>query len=235
MKLRALTLSAVCLFAVLQLLRPTEARAKDPARQSVTWNINNLQKIAGHQVQVLGEPQVVKSQDGKPVALSFDGVDDAIFFDVHPLAGMKEFTVEVVFRPTSGGPAAQRFFHMQESDSEDRVMFETRLTDDGRWYVDGYIKTGPGQHTLMSKEQFHPLDEWYQAAIVVADGKMRTFVDGQLELSTDIDYTPQKPGRTSLGVRINQVHWFQGEISTARFTPRALKPGEMLKAAKSNK
>ena len=46
---------------------------------------------------------------------------------------------------------------------------------------------------------------------------------------TKIDYKPQGPGKTSLGVRINQVHWYQGEIRAARFTRRVLKPDEFLK------
>jgi hypothetical protein len=37
---------------------------------------------------------------------------------------MSEFTVEVVFNPYVDGAPEQRFFHMQEDDSEDRVMFE---------------------------------------------------------------------------------------------------------------
>src|SRR5690349_8895188 len=70
--------------------------AQTPAK-SVTWKIDNLKKIGGQQVEILGNPQVIKSERGK--AVLFDGVDDGIFINVNPLAGFREFTVEAVFRP----------------------------------------------------------------------------------------------------------------------------------------
>jgi len=47
-------------------------------------------------------------------------------------------------------------------------------------------------------------------------------------LSEEIQFTAQQAGTTSLGVRLNKVHWFKGAIRTVRFTPRALKPEEFL-------
>jgi hypothetical protein len=55
-------------------------------------------------------------------------------------------------------------------------------------------------------------------------------VNGQLELSKEIQFEIQGPGRTSLGVRLNKVNWFKGAIRTARFTPGALTPEEFLAA-----
>ncbi len=57
---------------------------------------------------------------------------------------------------------------------------------------------------------------------------MRHYVNGELELSRKIEFRPQGPGRTSLGARINEVHWFKGAIRKARFSPRALSPEEFL-------
>jgi hypothetical protein len=99
----------------------------DNPQTQVVWHLDNLQTIAGHQIRVEGEPRVIDTPNGK--AIEFDGVDDGIFFDVHPLAGMSTFTVEVIFKPYAGGAPGQRFFHMQEELSEERVMFETRLVD----------------------------------------------------------------------------------------------------------
>jgi hypothetical protein len=200
---------------------------EEQSADQVVWQLDNLKQIGGHDVRVVGEPRVVA--DGDQKALSFDGQDDAIFLDVHPLAGAKEFTVEVIFRPAAGGPAEQRFFHMQEDGNDDRVMFETRLTADGKWFLDTFIKTGEGNHTLFAEEHQHPLGPWYHAAIVVSGGEMRHYVNGKLEMSTKVDFKPQAAGKTSLGARINQVHWYQGEIRAARFTRRPLEPRDFLK------
>ena len=138
------------------------------------------------------------------------------------------FTVEVVFQPYPNGLKEQRFFHMQESDSDRRVMFETRLTDDDRWFLDTFIETGSEGHPLYAEDFKHPIGPWYHAAIVVDGETFRHYVNGELEMSTEIDFTPQEPGRTSLGVRMNQVYWFKGAIRKARFTRAVLLPEEFL-------
>jgi hypothetical protein len=192
----------------------------------ITWRLNNLEKIGGHPVTVVGDPTLIETPNGK--ALEFDGVDDAIFIDVHPLAGMTEFTVEVVFQPYADGAAEQRFFHMQEDGSESRVMFETRLVEGNRWFLDTFIKSGEQSVVLYAENDTHEVGQWQHAAIVVDGKTMRHFVNGELELSDSLAFAPQGRGRTSLGVRINEVHWFKGAIRTVRFTPRALSPEEFL-------
>ncbi len=192
----------------------------------VVWRINNLKQIGGHNVRVAGNPRVIDAAERK--AVEFDGRDDALFLDVHPLAGAKQFTVEVIFRPDAGGRAEQRFFHMQENGSDDRVLFETRLTGDGQWFLDTFIKSGKGDYILFAEKFKHPVSRWYHAAIVVDGEEMRHYVNGKLEMSTKIAYQPQRAGKTSLGVRINKVYWFKGAIRTARFTRRVLEPKEFL-------
>ncbi len=83
---------------------------------------------------------------------------------------------------------------------------------------------------LYAQEHEHPLDIWHHAAIVVDGTSFRHYVNGRLELSEPLDYAPQQAGRTSLGVRLNNVHWFKGAIRTVRFTPRALEPRDLLTA-----
>jgi hypothetical protein len=194
---------------------------------SITWNLDRLDTIGGHQVTVVGQPKVIDTPRGK--ALEFDGVDDAIFLDVNPLAGLKEFTVEVIFRPYEGGPKEQRFFHLQEAGSENRVLFETRLTDDGRWFLDTFLKSGEGNYTQLAKDSLHELGPWYHAALTIDAKQMRHFVNGKEELATTIEFTPLKAGQTSLGVRINKLHWFKGAIRQVRITPRVLSPDRFLK------
>ncbi|MCZ6677612.1 MAG: LamG domain-containing protein [Candidatus Poribacteria bacterium] len=196
--------------------------------QPVTWDLDNLKEIGGHPVIIEGEPKVIETPNGK--AIEFDGVDDAIFLDVHPLAGMTEFTVEVIFQPYVDGPPEQRFFHMQESDTEERVMFETRLVEDNLWFSDTFIQTRGKNHTMYAVGDTHEVGPWYHAAIVVDGSTFKNYVNGQMELGKEIDFKPPEPGRTSLGVRINKVFWFKGAIRKTRFTPRALTPNEFLTA-----
>jgi hypothetical protein len=195
--------------------------------EQTIWNLDNLKSIGGHAVTVVGAPKVIETARGK--ALEFDGENDAIFFDVHPLAGAEVFTVEVIFQPYPNGLKEQRFFHMQDDAEDQRVLFETRLTDDDRWFLDTFIRTSGANHTQFAEDFKHPIGTWFHAAIVVDGETFRHYVNGKLELSRPIDYAPQMSGRTSLGVRINKVYWYKGAIRTARFTPRVLPPAEFLK------
>lgn len=192
----------------------------------VVWRFDNLESIGGHEVTVAGDPRVIDTPKGK--ALEFDGVDDGIFLEVHPIEGMERFTAEVVFRPYPDGPEEQRFLHMQQNGSTERLMFETRLTKDGRWFLDTFIKTGEDRHTLYAEEFEHGFGPWFHAAVVVDGRTFRHYVNGKLELATEIDYRAQGPGKTSLGVRQNRVYWFKGAVRVARFTPRPLPPEEFL-------
>lgn len=109
-------------------------------------------------------------------------------------------------------------------------MFETRLVDDDLWFLDTFIYSGEQKTPLYAIDSKHEVDLWYHAAIVVDRDSFRHFVNGRLELSEPLQFEPQLPGRTSLGVRLNKVSWFKGAIRTARFTPRALSPAEFLTA-----
>ena len=196
--------------------------------QQVIWELDNLEEIGGYKVIVEGEPKVIDTPHGK--ALEFDGVDDGIFLDVHPLAGMTEFTVEVIFKPYADGQPEQRFFMMQEAETTERVMFETRLVEDNLWFVDTFMQTGGKNNTMFAIGDKHEIGPWYHAAIVVDGKTFKHYVNGRMELCKEVEFTPQKPGRTSLGVRMNKVYWYKGAIRTARFTPRAMTPDEFLTA-----
>lgn len=194
--------------------------------QPVVWNFDNLKEIDGHKVVVEGNPKVLNTPQGK--AIEFDGVDDGIFLDVNPLAGMTAFTVEVIFKPYADGPPEQRFFHMQVGDTEERVMFETRLVENNLWFMDAFMQTGDQNNTMFAVGDTHQIGPWYHAAIVMDGKTFKNYVNGRMELGKEVAFTPQKPGRTSVGVRINKVFWFKGAIRKARFTPRALTPDKFL-------
>jgi len=192
----------------------------------VVWNLDTLAVIGGHAVTVEGDPKIVDTGSGN--ALEFDGIDDGIFLDIHPLEGLSTFTVEVIFKPYVDGATEQRFFHMQEEGSESRVMFETRLVNNEFWFLDTFIKSGEQNVTHYASAFQHPIGPWYHAAIVVDEDSFSHFVNGSLELSAELQFEAQQAGKTSLGVRINKVHWFKGAIKKVRFTPRALRPREFL-------
>jgi hypothetical protein len=205
-------------------------QAAEPAAAggAVIWNVDNLESIGGHKVTVLGDPKVIDTDAGK--AVRFDGQDDGLYVDANPLAGLTALTAEVVFKPAAGGPKEQRFLHFQPDGSEDRVLFETRLppgTD--RWFLDTYLQTGEGKHTLFADQFLHPLDAWQVATIVIDGRTMRHYVNCKEELSATVNLKPLAAGKTSIGMRFNRVHWFQGAIRQIRITPRALKPEEFLK------
>lgn len=173
---------------------------------------------------MLGSPRVIDAPIGK--AIEFDGVDDALLVNIHPLAGAAMFTWEAIFRP-DGGHEAQRWFHLQEDGSDDRMLFEIRVID-GQWCLDSYAHSGEAQQALMNRRRLHRLGEWYHVAAVYDGREFRNFVNGQQEEAAEIRLAPQRQGRSSIGVRINLVDYFKGAIHRARFTRRALSPAEFL-------
>jgi hypothetical protein len=194
------------------------------ADEPVVWDVDRLDRLGGHQTTVVGEPKVIETKDGK--AVQFGGKGDALFLEANPLAGLKQFTVEVIFQPQADGPKEQRFLHFQETGSENRLLFETRLTDDGQWFLDTYVKSGEHDATLFAEKSLHKIGPWYHAAVVVDGKTMRHFVNGQEELKADLPFEPLGPGQTSLGVRINKVFWYKGAVRQIKITPRALTPEE---------
>ena len=197
------------------------------ADQAVTWTFDRLDRIGGHPTQIFGTPRVIDTGKGK--AIEFDGVEDAVFIDNHPLAGATVFTWEVIFRPAKGGRPEQRFFHMQETGSIHRYLMETRLIGD-EWCLDTFAASSTGQQAMMDRKLLHPLDQWHHVALVYDGTQMRHYVNGKLELSATVALAPQTEGRTSVGVRINKVDYFRGAIRLARMSRRALAPGDFLKA-----
>jgi hypothetical protein len=194
----------------------------------IVWHFDNLERIGGNPAHTEGHPQLISTPAGK--AVTFNGVDDAVLIDNHPLAGAAAFTVEAVFRP-DGGAFEQRWLHLAEFDAASndaqspRTLFEIRVKED-KWYLDAFT-TGPGYNVaLVVPEKLFPVGRWYRVE-QVCDGKtFRSYVDGVLQAEAPIDYKPQGPGRSSAGMRINRVSYFKGAILDARFTPRALSVAE---------
>jgi len=191
-----------------------------------TWRIDNLSSIGGHAVTVLGHPRIVDAPGGH--AIEFNGIDDALFLDVHPLAGAETWTWEVIFRPAAGGAPEQRFFHLQENGTDNRMLFEIRVIEN-QWCLDSFAKSGDASQALLDRTKLHPLNAWYHAAAVYDGHEFRNYIDGVLEGSAELHLEPQKAGQTSLGVRFTKVNYFKGAILAARMTPRALQPEDFMK------
>jgi len=215
--------SLAVIFGVLLIgAAPHRQGADGPAE---VWTFDRIDRIGGRPTTVLGNPRVVDTPIGK--AIEFDGVDDGVFVEVHPLAGAKTFTWEAIFRP-DGGEREQRWFHLQESGSENRMLFEIRVVGD-RWFLDSFNFSTTGTATLMNKNSLHPLGAWYHVAAVY-DGKVfSNYINGVQDGAAEVALAPQGAGRSSIGVRINEVYYFKGAIRSARFTRRALTPAAFLK------
>jgi hypothetical protein len=175
---------------------------------------------------IIGVPQIIDCPYGK--AVQFDGQDDAIILDTNLLVNMHQFTIEVIMRPDTSGQREQRFLHFGEVRGE-RVMIETRLTNDDQWYLDTYMKSGQTGQTLADSTKLHPLNQWYHIAFVVNDGKMEAYINGRKELEGQIPFSPFTIGQTSIGVRLNFVNWYKGAIYKLKITSLKLEPALFMK------
>lgn len=221
------------------------------AQQPITWRFDNLTKIGNAQVTTIGTPQLVDTPIGK--AIHFEGhgdtnpanpnsgnpTGDALLLPTAPLAGDTTYTFEVIFRPSSQGAPAQRFFHMQDTNSQSRRMFEIRIVNN-QWCLDTVgidLHTGsPEQHGVTlacDPVHLHTLDHWHAVAATYDGKTLRGYVDGQLQGEVVVALAPLPPGTTSVGTRIDKRDFFTGDIYSARFTPRVLPPADFLKVPAS--
>lgn len=207
--------------------------------EQVVWRFDNLKRIGGYAVTPEGQPELVKGPKGK--AVRFDGKVDSLFIDGRPLVGVSTFTAEVVFHP-EGGPFAQRFFHIAETDPvtgqdtgppgagdhNGRFMFEVRV-EGGVWWLDTYVNSKAGSKALLFDTKRHPLNRWYAVAQTYDGKTYRAYVDGVLQGEAEVGFTPHGPGHVRVGARMNREYYFTGSVAKARFTDRALAPHQLLK------
>ena len=197
-----------------------------------TWMFNQTSALGGHPTEVLGHPQVIETPLGP--AVHFDGVDDALFVAVHPLAGAETWTWEVIFKPDADGAPAQRFFHLSVLDSatgkdtNDRLLFEIRIVK-GQWCLDSFAMAGEQSKALLNCEKLHPFGSWYRVTAVYDGKKLSNYVGNELQGEGSVQLAPQRPGHASVGVRINLKDHFKGTVFEARFTRSALAAGDFLK------
>jgi hypothetical protein len=204
---------------------PDANGALQPPAETAAWDIADTREIAGRSLTKLGAPEVRATEQGQ--AVCFDGARDGLVLEENPLAGLERFTIQVLFRPDPEGEAEQRFVHVQENESDDRALIETRLLPDGAWYLDTFLRHGDVGLTLKEESRLHRTGSWYWAALTYDGATMRHFVEGVEEASGSIEFEPLAEGRMSLGVRLNRVSWFKGCIRALAISPRALEAGEL--------
>jgi hypothetical protein len=202
------------------------ALAAQPGTSPVIWRVETTAVVGETKPLILGAPRAVV-EDGRK-AVRFNGTSDGLILDTNPLHGQRAFTIEVLFKPDGDGPPAQRFVHLEDV-AENRALVETRITPDKKWYLDTFLfaKATDKGVTLVDKERLHPCDRWYWAALVYDGTTMSHYVNGVKELDGAIAFGPMKEGRTSLGVRLNQVFWFKGAIAELRLHSRAVATAEL--------
>lgn len=213
-----LAFSCISVIAVLACVQRTNS-------DSTVWLFDNLESIGGIHPTVLGVPLVVDLPEAR--AIQFDGERDALILDRNPLTGCSSFTLEVIFRPDPDGRPEQRFVHIGEIDGH-RILVETRLTPDGKWFLDTFLKSGESECTLYAEDFLHPVGEWFHAALVYENGVMRHFVNGNFELEGAVDFQAMSGGQTSVGCRLNRVYWYKGAVKAISATPHVLAPEEFV-------
>jgi hypothetical protein len=193
------------------------------------WEIDNLEKIGGYTVSVVGNPEIVETELGK--AVKFDGDGDLLLVDNNPLGNTTEFTVEVIFKPEACYPenTAPRFIHFQDPNDprEKRLMIELRINEQNQCYLDGYLKTDTGSLVLIDETLVHPTNKWLHAAVTYQNNCLTTYINGQKQLSGEVGYKAafiNPEGKVAIGGRMNKVSWYNGLVKTVKVTDKALDP-----------
>lgn len=188
------------------------------AEPKTEWILANFLREKPSGVKIKGNPQLIHSPYGQ--AVSFDGIDDAIFLNKIPLKSFREFTIEMIFKPETNASFEQRVLHIGENKA-DRMLLEIRAVN-SNWYFDGFACSGKNKKALANEKLIHPLGKWYHVAFVVTVKSLTTYVNGKKELEESFSFLPIQSGKTSIGVRLNKVSWFKGSIYKIRIIPKQI-------------
>jgi hypothetical protein len=204
-----------------------------PASAQEFWRFDRTASLGGHPTHILGHPEVIDTTIGR--AIAFNGVDDGLFVDVHPLAGAAAWTWEMIFRPDADGKPEQRIFHLQSVDpvtgqdiANERMLFEIRIRD-GQWCLDSFATAAGQSRTLLNCDKMHPFGSWYRVTAVYDGKSLRNYVGDEMQGQGDLQMPAQRPGRASAGTRIDKRDFYKGAIYAARFTRSALPVEDFLK------
>jgi hypothetical protein len=203
----------LCLLMMFSNSLPTNNLSQ--TKETIIWKLADTAMIGKNKPVVLGAPQIV--HDGYRRSLLFDGIDDGLIVPVNPLQKWKAFTVELLFNPAIAY-TSPRMVHVQD-ETGNRCTIELRVTTEGKWYLDTFLKNGKTNKglSLIDSSHLHSCDNWYWTAVVYDGVKMTAYVNAVKEGEGVVALEPMTRGQTSLGVRLNRVNWFKGQIREVRF------------------
>lgn len=207
------------------LLAATCSPAVEPADHVTVWRLERVDEVGGVATETVGTPRALAIDEGGP-GLWFDGVGDGLWLPLNPLAGRACFTVEMLIRPDAGGPAEQRYFHVEDTAGR-RGLLELRMVGAAAWCLDTFLKNGDAKLTLIDRAKTHPAGRWTWVALRYDGRAMSAWVDGVQELEGAVAFEPMGAGRVSLGTRQDRRSWFRGAIREVRIHAEAL-PAERL-------
>src|SRR5680860_1623187 len=132
--------------------------------RTMIWRMNSTTEIGGYSPIIIGEPRLENEPSFS--SFSFNGMNQGLMMPLNPLEDFNEFTIEVLFNPSSEGSAEQRFVHFQDKKGN-RGLIEIRLVQGGKWYLDTYLHVGETNTGLTLKDptKLHPCDTWYLSLI----------------------------------------------------------------------
>lgn len=204
-----------------ELLQPHEA-----------FVLDDLNEINGHTVQSFGNPTVVETEIGP--GIEFDGTEDGIYILTNPIGSAKYFTIETIVKPNDVYPDNKepRYFHIEDADNINRrITMELRLNNNHEWYLDGFLKAESASIGLIDETLTHPIDSWEHMAITYDNGIFKTYVNCTMELESNWgpNFLPLGENtKISVGMRMNQVNYFNGIIQRIRITHTVLNSNEFM-------
>jgi hypothetical protein len=140
-----------------------------------------------------------------------------------------DLTLEAVIRPDPDGAAEERVVHLDVSGSSDRVLLETRRLSSGaqEWFADTIVSLEGIDCILNTPSRRHVVGEWRSLAVVRRAGRMSQYVEGVEEASTPCPTRAIGEGSLCVGMRLNHVTPYCGEVLVVRCVPTALDPEEL--------
>lgn len=205
-------------------------------QSKVVWNFDRTDSIGNHIISPLTNdcktelPKVSDTGLGK--SFYFDGIDDGFLIKDNPLDDASSFTIEIIIKPDSADIKRnheQRYFHLRNfEDDNSRILIELRYLNNKRWALDTFLKCENSRLTLYDSTISHEIGKWYHVALSYSNGIMSHFVNGELELSGNINFDMNRihTGQISVGARMDPRSWFKGYIHTIIFFSKALLPSE---------
>jgi hypothetical protein len=196
---------------------------KEAPPLTVQWPVTGLSKVGGYRARPLGTPTV--KNDGSGPAVCFSGQDDGLDVAINPLDLQTGFTIEVLFKPETGGNPTQQFLHVQDSQGGS-ILLEIGMGARGEFRIHSFAKVGEEARDL-DNATIHRSGIWYWAALTYSEEVLRLYLNGQEQASAPIAMRPMTSGQMGIGYKLSEENWFRGCIREVRFANQALAPEKL--------